>query len=281
MISRIINKLRQINTLINNVAAIAKTVAGNSAGIAAKLDTSSNIWTERRNHRFKDPIYLERYGYKVYSQNDEDGIIAEIFKRIGTINQTFVEFGVQDGLENNTHYLLFQGWRGLWIECGEKKFNKLTEYFQKPLTSKRLLVSKDFVTVENINTIIKNSGICGEIDLLSIDIDGNDYWVWEAINCVQPRVVVIEYNVKFPPPCEYVMPYDAEYVWDGTDCHGASLKSFEMLAEIKGYRLVGTNTVNAFFVKRELAEDLFPEPATAENLYDYGQGHVVKKYIGV
>ena len=240
-----------------------------------------NFWVESKKRRYKDPICLERYGYKVYSQNEEDGIIAEIFKRIGTTNQTFVEFGVQNGLENNTHYLLFQGWRGLWIECGEKSFKELTKNFQKPLSDKRLLVSKSFVTVENINAIIKNSGISGEIDLLSVDIDGNDYWVWDAIDCIQPRVAVIEYNAKFPPPCEYIMPYCSDYMWDGSDAHGASLKSFETLAEKKGYRLVGTNIANAFFVKRESAEDMFPEPATAENLYTPWRGHDVKKYIGI
>jgi len=260
---------------------------------------SNNILTLNRNdehyerkRRLNDTKYLNRFGYKVYSQNDEDGIINEIFKRIGTTNKTFVEFGVMDGLESNCHFLLFNGWRGLWIEGDEKYFKDLRNIFSKPLSTKQLTAINGFITIENINELIGNVGkINGEIDLLSIDIDGNDYWVWKAINCIQPRVVVIEYNAKFPPPCEWVMKYDPNYVWNLSDKHSASLKSLELLGYELGYQLVGTNTngINAFFVKKELAKDLFPEPATAENLYNtfifnscryICSGHPTKEYIG-
>jgi hypothetical protein len=239
--------------------------------------------------KLDDPLHLDRFGYKVYSQNDEDGIINEIFKRIGTTNKVFVEFGVQDGLESNCHFLLFNGWKGLWIDGDEKCFANLQKYFEKPLASKQLSAVNGFITKDNINKLIGEDGkITGEIDLLSIDIDGNDYWIWKAINCIQPRVVVIEYNAKFPPPCEWVMEYDVGHAWDGSDKHGASLKSLELLGKNLGYRLVGTNTngVNAFFVKKELTRDLFAAPATAENLYhawNYwftSSGHPTKKYIG-
>jgi len=137
----------------------------------------------------------------------------------------------------------------------------------------------------------ENGYLHGEIDFLSIDIDGNDYWVWKAITCVSPRVVMVEYNAKFPPDFEWVMKYDANHIWEYDDEQGASLKSFELLGRELGYQLVGTSTngVNAFFVKQELAGDLFPLPATAENLYHswgglgiipYISGHPAKKYIG-
>jgi len=237
------------------------------------------------------PPYLDSFEYKVYSQNGEDGIINEIFKRIGTTNKTFVEFGVEEGLESNGHFLLFTGWNGLWIEGSDKFFIKIKELFSEPLSTKQLKAVCAFVTIENINSLIEDNGITGEIDLLSIDIDGNDYWVWKAITCIQPRVVMVEYNAKFPPPCEWIMEYDPNYVWnDGSDKQGASLKSFELLGKELGYKLVGTTTngVNAFFVKKELTKNLFPEPATAENLYHayYGpgllvsSGHTTKKYIG-
>jgi hypothetical protein len=255
-----------------------------------------NIICRRRNdheyenqRKFDDPTHLDRFGYKVYSQNDEDGIIQEIFKRIGTTNKTFVEFGVQDGLESNCHFLLFTGWKGLWIEGDGIFFKRLQEYFSKPLLTNRLIAINRFITTDNINDLIGVEGkITGEIDLLSIDIDGNDYWIWEKINCIQPRAVVIEYNAKFPPPCEWVMEYNADHIWDGSDNQGASLKSLELLGDRIGYSLVGTNRngVNAFFVKKELAKGLFAEPATAENLYHaWGEGyvssgHLTKKYIG-
>jgi hypothetical protein len=255
-----------------------------------------NIICRRRNdqeyenrRKFDDPAHLDRFGYKAYSQNDEDGIIQEIFKRIGTTNKTFVEFGVQDGLESNCHFLLFTGWKGLWIEGDGIFFKRLQEYFSKPLLANRLTAINRFITAGNINGLIGVEGkTTGEIDLLSIDIDGNDYWIWEKINCIQPRAAVIEYNAKFPPPCEWVMEYNAGHVWDGSDNHGASLKSLELPGDRIGYSLVGTNRngVNAFFVKKELAKGLFAEPATAENLYHaWGEGyvssgHLTKKYIG-
>jgi hypothetical protein len=235
--------------------------------------------------------YLDSFGYKVYSQNDEDGIINEIFKRIGTADKTFVEFGVQDGLESNGHFLLFRGWRGLWIDGGEKSLKKIKKYFSDPISSKQLTAVRAFITAENINDLISGNGFNGEIDLLSIDIDGNDYWVWQAIKCVSPRVVAIEYNAKFPPDCEWVMEYNPSHVWDRSDKFGASLKSLELLGDKLGYRLVGTNIngVNAFFVKKDLAKDLFPHPPTAENLCcAWGAGHIRffsighpnKEYIG-
>jgi hypothetical protein len=240
--------------------------------------------------RLEDPIYLERFGYKVYSQDDEDGIIDEIFNRIKTTNKTFVEFGVQNGLESNCHFLLHKGWNGLWIDGNKKSIKELKQYFKKPIAQKQLSVINAFITKDNINKLIGIDGnINGEIDLLSIDIDGNDYWIWEAINCIEPRVVVIEYNSKFPPPYEWVMEYDEKHIWDGSDKHSASLKSFEILGTRLGYQLVGTNMngLNAFFVKKELTQGLFPEPATAENLYHvFGNGymwsgHQAKGYIGL
>jgi hypothetical protein len=225
--------------------------------------------------RLNDPVYLDRFGYKVFSQNDEDGIIAEIFKRIGTTNKIFVEFGVQNGLESNGHFLLHKGWRGLWIEGSKRYCNQIKHYFERPIAIKQLFIQNVFITRENIDALIKDNilqlhpGVEKAIDCLSIDIDGNDYWIWEAIKCIKPRVVVIEYNAKFPPDFEWIMPYNPDHIWDLSDNQGASLKSLELLGEKLGYQLVATNIagINAFFVQKEEVKDLFPVPATAENLY--------------
>ena len=248
------------------------------------------IRNEYENKRdFEDPLHLNHFGYKVYSENDEDGIIQEIFKRIGVTNQVFVEFGVQDGLESNGHFLLFNGWKGLWIEGDKKYYKRLQKHFSKPLSTGALTAINAFITTDNINKLIgKDGNINGEIDLLSIDIDGNDYWIWKAIDCIQPRVVVIEYNAKFPPPFEWVMEYDPKHIWDGSDKYGASLKSLELLGKDLGYCLVGTNSngVNAFFVKKEWTKDLFALPASAENFYHAwsagycSSGHPTKEYVG-
>jgi hypothetical protein len=251
------------------------------------IDRQMNQLVYLQNITARPAPHLDNFGYNVYSQNDEDGIITEIFKRIGTTNKIFVEFGVQDGMESNGHFLLFKGWRGLWIDGSKKNLRKIKKSFSEPLSTKQLTAINAFITVENINDLIEGNGFCGEIDLLSIDIDGNDYWIWQAIKCVHPRVVLIEYNAKFPPPCEWIMEYNPTHIWDNSDNFGASLKSFELLGNKLGYRLVGTNIkgVNAFFVRTDLAKNLFPEPPTAENLFhawsraNY-KGHPAKKYIG-
>ena len=220
--------------------------------------------------RLENEKCLELYGFKVYSQNDEDGIIEEIFNRIGTTNKLFIEFGVENGLQSNCHYLLHKGWRGLWIEGNENYFNEIFRRFFPVIRIGQLGCINAFITKDNINELIRSAEVSGEIDLLSIDIDGNDYYVWEAINVVRPRVVVIEYNAKFPPNHEWKMAYNEKHVWDGSDCQGASLKALELLGRKLGYRLVGTNLngVNAFFVRQELAGDKFIDPPTAETLYN-------------
>ncbi len=220
--------------------------------------------------RMCNPSALESYGYKVYSQNDEDGIIHEIFRRIGTTNKKFIEFGVQDGLESNTHLLLFYGWSGLWIEGSSTDCKEIETKFRPVIKKGQLRVENVFITRENINELFIKNGFEGEIDLLSIDIDGNDWHVWDAIEVVDPRVVVVEYNGKFPPDLEWCQAYDASHVWNGTDWHGASLKAFELLGRKKGYQLVGTNLrgANAFFVREDVAEGKFYEPSTAEAVYN-------------
>ena len=224
------------------------------------------------NPPYTDPKRLERYGYKVYSQNEEDGMIAEIFNRIGTTNRFFIEFGVQNGLECNTHYLLFQGWEGVFMEGSKEYCEQITKNFKQPIERGKLTLLNAFITAENINELIASTKAAKlvDIDLLSIDIDGNDYWVFEAINVIKPRVVVIEINAKFPPPVEYIMPYNPSYVWDGSDAQGVSLESITKLANKKGYNLVGTDLkgVNAFFVRKDLCGDKFADDCSARALYN-------------
>jgi hypothetical protein len=220
--------------------------------------------------RHADPKRLVRYGYKVYSQNDEDGIIAEIFRRIGTTSRTFVEFGVETGVECTTARLLVEGWRGLWIESNAGSAAAIRRDFAPFIDGGKLRLQESRVTAENINALIGQGGISGEIDLISIDIDGNDYWVWKAIDVVNPRVVVIEYNATLRPPMALVVPYRADAQWDGSNHYGASLEALVRLAAAKNYRLVGCSVagVNAFFVRADLAADRFLEPATAREHYE-------------
>ena len=138
---------------------------------------------------------LNVFEFQAFSQNGEDGIIQEIFKRIGKTNKYFVEFGVENGMENNTLFLLNNNWTGLWIEGNTNYVNQINKDFDFLISNNMLKISNTIVTAENIETIFSDNKVPHNIDLLSIDIDGNDYWVWSTIKNFSPRVVVIEYNV--------------------------------------------------------------------------------------
>jgi hypothetical protein len=228
-------------------------------------------WNEELDKpRNADPKRLLRYGFKVYSQADEDGILQEMFRRIGTTSKTFIEFGVETAIECNTVKLLVEGWRGLWIEASAPCVANIRSNFGDFFNDGRLKLVESLVTVENINALLKNSGMTGQIDLLSIDIDGNDYWVWKAIDIVSPRVVAIEYNAQLRPPVSLVVPYEPTRRWDGSNYFGASLEALVRLGRSKGYRIVGCSFsgVNAFFVREDICGDHFLEPATAEEHYE-------------
>ena len=186
-------------------------------------------------------------------------MIREIFQRIGQTNKIFVEFGVGDGLENNTLALLFDGWEGLWIEGSEKLTSRIREGLKYTIDTGRLTVTNAFITRENINELISSAIDKAEIDLLAIDMDGNDFHVFESISCINPRVVVIEYNAKFPPPMQYCMSYEEGHKWSKDDNFGASLKFLEEGFSKKGYCLVGCSLTgaNAFFVRQDLVADRF------------------------
>ena len=238
-----------------------------------KVDPNLIHWSLERlrsSSRYQDKRCLTLYGHKVYSQCDEDGIIREIFHRIGETNKTFVEFGVGNGLENNTLALLFDGWKGLWIEGSKRLATEIQEGLKYTIEAGRLNVTNAFITRDNINGLISSATDEAEIDLLVIDIDGNDFHVFDSITCINPRVVVIEYNAKFPPPVSYCMAYDRKHQWCQDDNFGASLKFLETEFSNKGYHLVGCTLTgaNAFFVRKDLAEERFLEPYSAENHYE-------------
>ena len=261
----ILSEVREIQMMVERSAILAK-----EQYIAQAL----------REERYADPKRLERHGFKVYSQFDEDGIIQEIFRRIGTTDRRFVEFGVENGLENNTLKLLLDGWHGLWIEGSEGWVTAIRTRFADVLSAGRLTVRPAFITAENISDLVA-PWATGEIDLLSIDIDGNDFHIWEALRAIRPRVVVIEYNAKFPPPMSIVQEYRAENIWKGTDYMGASLEALVRLGARLGYSLVGTNFVglNAFFVRDDLLSGNFQAPFSAGNHYNRAKYFLWKLYV--
>ena len=222
----------------------------------------------------KNNFNINKFGIKIYSQNDEDGIILYIFKHIGIKTKKFVEIGVENGTECNTTNLLKNfNWKGIQIEGSKKLYNDAKIQLKKILEKKKnnLKLLNIFVTKKNINQILKKN--CGkEIDLLSVDVDGNDFWIWKAINCVKPRLVIIEYNSFFGSNISATIKYNSKFSWNhrnNKSYYGASLKALEKLGKQKKYILVGVdkNGVNAFFVRNDLAKYINLKSKKTEEIF--------------
>lgn len=222
------------------------------------------LFAIRRDSITRNPLLA--YGAKHYSQHDEDGIIEEIARRIlGVRAGTFLELGVGNGLENNTLNLLAKGWRGVWLGGESLAFTN---------TGKRLSFKQCWIDRENVAALahaaLQAHGI-EQLDLLSLDLDGNDYAFCKQLldSGLRPAVWVVEYNARFSPATRWVMPYSAEHKWDGSDYYGASLAAFQDLLSAAGYRLVACNLtgVNAFFVRADLAAHFQEVPSEWQCLY--------------
>lgn len=220
--------------------------------------------------RYANPRHLAHFEAQVFSQNGEDGIIGEIFRRIGTTDRFFVEIGAGHGLEGNTAYLLRQGWKGIWVEADPRAARSIQTHFAAELDSGQLRLVQSFVTRENAAPLLRDAGVPAEFDVLSVDVDRNTSHVWRALSAFRPRVIVIEYNAAFPPSDEWEVPYDPDAVWDESSYFGASLKSLERLGAERGYVLVACERtgLNAFFVRGDAAGDHFVGPFTAEGCYE-------------
>jgi hypothetical protein len=220
--------------------------------------------------RAQEAKRLLRHGFKVYSQHDEDGIIEEIFRRIGATNRFFVEFGVGDGLENCTTYCLLKQWSGVWIDGSAYCYEEICKNFSGQLAAGVLKARYAFITAENIEQLFRELQVPQEFDFLSIDIDYNDFWIWKAIQAFSPRVVAIEYNASLKQTASCTVPYSTTRGWQYTNYFGSSLKALEKLGQEKGYSLVGCNYtgVTAFFVRNDLLGDHFLQPYTSENHFE-------------
>lgn len=272
-------KIRELRKRLSTKIRNAKHTKFINRNIEYMRRITVNMYKDnlKNDERYQNNKRLSKYGKKIYSQNEEDGIILEIFNRIGTTNKIFVEFGIGDGLENNTLALLLQGWKGLWLEGSTKSVNNINDHFKSVLDTQQLQITEAFITKENINELISSKIKEKEIDLLSVDIDGNDVHIFNEISVINPRVVVIEYNAKFFPPVMFTVDYNPTHVWQGDDYMGASLKYIEVAFEKKGYKLVGCDIagVNAFFVRDDLVGDKFLSPYTAEEHYEPVRYHLL------
>jgi len=202
--------------------------------------------------------------FKVYSQWGEDGIISYLINNLDLKNNFFIEFGVENYLESNTRFLLKKfNWSGLIMDSSPKNIESIKKdgiYWKHDITA----LCK-FISINNINEIFLENLVDKNIGLLSIDIDGNDYWVWKAISTIDPSIVVIEYNSILGKDKNYVVPYEQNFTRKKAHYsnlyYGASLPALTKLANKKGYALVTCNSTgnNAFFVKRNLLNEKVKE----------------------
>ncbi len=230
--------------------------------------------------RTKFPDSLALFGASTYSQNDEDGILEEIFKRLSISEITFFEFGVATN-ENNGIAMLLNKARGCWYDKG------LTEFKKSLGAKKNLHIFDDFITLENIESLTQQGLDVlkigkKDLDLLSLDLDGNDYYLMDKIigSGLQPKILCLEYNAKFRPPVDVKIAYNPDHQWTSDDYFGCSLQAYVSLLK-KEYTLLVCNLsgINCFFVRNDLAskftiysvEDLY-QP-TRYYLSPYHKGH--------
>jgi hypothetical protein len=194
--------------------------------------------------------------FKVFSQFGDDGMIQYLIHRLAPLPDSFVEFGVENYREANTRFLLVNNnWRGMVFDGSQKCVDQIQRdeiYWRHTLTAKQAWITRD-----NINDLLRGAGFTGKIGLLSIDIDGNDYWVWEKLDVVDPVIVIVEYNSIFGHDLAVTIPYDPNFArhrahYSG-QFWGASISALNLLANRKGYSLVGCNSAgnNAYFVRND------------------------------
>ena len=216
---------------------------------------------EARSARVARYDRLAEAEFRVFSQFGEDGIIQYLLGRVPIENDQFIEIGVQDYRESNTRFLLCNdNWRGLILDGGSAHIDFIRS---NSIGWRHAIDARTaFITRDNVNEVIADAGLSGDIGLLSIDIDGNDYWVLEAVDIVSPRILIVEYNSTFGPNATVTVPYDPAF--NRTIAHasglywGASLAAICHVAERKGFAFVGSNSAgnNAFYVRGDLLRDL-------------------------
>jgi hypothetical protein len=222
-------------------------------------------------------LKLSEVGFRVNSQHEEDGILLYIFALIGVTNKICVEICAGDGIECNTSNLIINHkWTGLLVDGNDANVDVAREFYSRHPNTMIWppQVRKAWITKDNVNQVISDGGINGSIDLLSLDIDGVDYWLWEAMNVINPRVVVLEFNHLLGPDKAVTVPYSdsfvAEFTRYGSDYAGASLAAFVKLGRKKGYRLIGTNAfaTNAFFIREDVKHPWLEE-VSATSCFDH------------
>lgn len=227
-----------------------------------------------------EDLCLTRFELRVFSQNGEDGVLAEILRRVGTASRFFVEIGAASSEANCLLLADVLGWRGLFLDASSKQCTQLQGKYGAVAG---VTVRHALVTPRNIEALFADAGVPEQFDVLSIDVDGDDLYLWEAVDDHRPRIVVVEYNAALGAERQLVQPLGGAV---GTAFYGASIRALESVAARKGYRLVHTELTgnNAFFVRDDLGGE-FPDcadvPRRAPNFYLRGFSHELDRRAGV
>ena len=210
------------------------------------------------------------FEFSCFSQNGEDGLVLYLLSRIGAGSHYVVEIGIEDGRQcNSANLVLNFGWRGCVIEASAEWAEKARQYFAKCRATERLHLINAAAKPENIRELLGQAGVPAQLDVLSIDIDSFDYWLWKSIDTISPRLVVIEYNASFGPERSVTVPYSPAGLPVSRYYHGASIAALARLGKHKGYVLAGCDNkgVNAFFVRQELAAAAGIDPVSPEQAW--------------
>ncbi len=256
--------MKQVLAKIGQVKANID-ISGISAARSASLLCELVELQLMQNAKYAEPLSLMPFRRKIFSQYGQDGMLAEIFRRIGEGGKRFVEIGTAPG-ENNSNLLLLKGWSGLWVDAGLVEDEKLPGSLQTLVREGKLKICRKFVNREGCRNLLSSRNFAEDLDLLSIDIDYNTHHVFTELLPFKPRVFSVEYNGMLPPDLDWAAPYDAAAVWDGTTFYGATLGTISAAAEKGGYSLVGCELsgTDAFFVRHDLLNDRFLRPGDVE-----------------
>lgn len=247
-----------------------KELKAHLRGVATVHKSTQLLLSLEYRRLFREGLPLPTWdeaAFRSFSQTGEDGMLLLIYSLIGTTNRRVVELCAGNAVQSNSaNWIIHHGWTGLLIDGDSLNFEIARKFYDQcrdtPIWQPTIV--KRWITKENVNTTIKEHNFSGNLDLLSLDLDGNDYWIWDSLDVVQPRVMIVEYESGFGPRRRITQKYAEDFVWQrnrvGLPSHGASLAAYVELGNRKGFRLVAVNRLcfNAIFIRNDVAQEVFP-----------------------
>lgn len=290
-VSGVLPEFEKLQSLIKTESATVLAQYDADVFLSNRVDKGSQLLLAQSYRGFaaqQQALSLQEVEFRNFSQTGEDGILLYLFSVLGTTNKVAVEMCAGVGYEcNSANLIVNHGWHGLLFDGDPDKLAQGRKYFSEHPDTRSLPPSliQAWITAENVNDLIRNAGVEGEIDLFSLDVDGVDYWIWKALDVISPRVVVVEFQSAWEAHRAVTVPYSPEFVAQWCEVgetggslaqySGASLPAFVALAKQKGYRLVGVNSLeyNAFFVREDICPPILAEVNAADCFK-----HPVKKW---